>query len=177
MLVRILFSDCQLSKWSPKTVLLTFIYERKFFIPRHTSVFLKIHLYSQKATVKNIHSFPKSIYSLSIFFSHVFSTKINLYNFFFFFFHFLMLTKVWVKKTIFVLAHVSSEDLLNHFQFQDQMLPPQLFLCKLKGQFICKGLIVNRIWCHEVLMAKPYKPENAQLDFQIPSWICKWRCF
>jgi len=26
-------------------------------------------------------------------------------------------------------------------------------------------------------MAKLYEPENAQLDFQIPSWVCKWRCF
>lgn len=48
VLVRILFSACQLSKWSPKTVWLTFIYKRKFFIPTHTCVFLKICLYSEK---------------------------------------------------------------------------------------------------------------------------------
>lgn len=48
VLVRILFSACQLSKWSPKTVWLTFIYKRKFFIPTHTCVFLKMCLYSEK---------------------------------------------------------------------------------------------------------------------------------
>jgi len=55
-----------------------------------------------------------------------------------------VLTKVREKKLISVLAHVSQKDLLNSFQFQDQMLPPQLFLCKLRGQFICEGLIVSR---------------------------------
>lgn len=53
VLVRILFSACQLSKWSPKTVWLTFIYKRKFFLPTHTCVFFKMCLYSEKRPSKN----------------------------------------------------------------------------------------------------------------------------
>lgn len=53
VLVRILFSACQLTIWSPKTVWLTSIYKRKLFLSTHTCVFLKMCLYSEKWLSKN----------------------------------------------------------------------------------------------------------------------------